>query len=162
MKHKYTLTVQARRGYGKFIDAKQLRAAAELTLSHQQAPTGAALTLVITGDEQIHALNKQYRDVDAPTDVLAFAALEAVEQARLVNAPDEPLYLGDVVISYPRAEAQAQAGGHPPHAELQLLVIHGVLHLLGHDHATSSQKRAMWKAQAEILRLAGISIAAPA
>jgi probable rRNA maturation factor len=107
------------------------------------------LTLVITGDEHIQALNRQYRAIDAPTDVLAFADEETTQA--FVTAPDEAAYLGDVIISCPRAEAQAQAAGHPLETELQLLVVHGVLHLLGHDHATPAQKRKMWAAQTEIL-----------
>jgi probable rRNA maturation factor len=118
------------------------------------------LAIVITGDDQIQALNRQYRQVDAPTDVLAFAATEA--SGAFVEAPAEALYLGDIVISYPRAEAQAQAGGHPTSAELQLLVVHGVLHLLGYEHATAAQKRTMWAAQAEIMQAIGAPITGPA
>jgi probable rRNA maturation factor len=70
-------------------------------------------------------------------------------------------YLGDVVISVPRAAAQAREAGHSLEAEAQLLVIHGVLHLLGHDHAEAQEKDRMWAAQAEILErlgLGGISV----
>ncbi len=70
-------------------------------------------------------------------------------------------YLGDVIISYPRAQAQAQAGGHALPAELQLLVVHGVLHLLGHDHGAPAEKEAMWALQAEILQRLGCAISSP-
>ncbi len=61
-------------------------------------------------------------------------------------------YLGDIIISYPQAEAQALSGGHTPSIEIELLVVHGVLHLLGYDHAEEDQEQDMWAAQAEILR----------
>jgi probable rRNA maturation factor len=115
-----------------------------------QAALDADLTLVLTGDERIRELNREYRQVDAPTDVLAFPA----------GDPDPEtgrLYLGDVIISVPRAAAQAEAGGHALGAELQLLVVHGVLHLLGHDHAAADEKTRMWAAQAEALEHLGVS-----
>jgi probable rRNA maturation factor len=66
-----------------------------------------------------------------------------------------------VVISYPKAREQALAGRHPVEAELQLLVVHGVLHLLGHDHYTEAEQGAMWKAQAAVLKKIGAAITAP-
>lgn len=151
------VSLQVEAAYRRCVERRQLRLAAEKTLLHQQAGPGAALTLVITGDEQVRALNRQYRGVDAPTDVLAFAARETTGDD-FANAPGALAYLGDVIISYPRAEAHAQAAGHPVQAELQLLVVHGVLHLLGHDHARAAQRRAMWAAQADILQLLGLPI----
>lgn len=102
------------------------------------------LTLVLTDDEQVHALNQQYRAVDAPTDVLSFPAGD-------VDPDTGNLYLGDIIISLPRALAQAQAEGHLFEDELRLLVVHGALHLLGFDHADEHEQAAMWAAQAEIL-----------
>ena len=147
------IMVRADRAYRKQIDPRRLREAARKTLAHESAPSRAELTLVLTGDDEIRDLNRRYRGVDAPTDVLSFADAEA--DMRLV----EPVYLGDVIISYSRAEEQAGAAGHTLLAELQLLVIHGVLHLLGYDHAGPEEKALMWTAQAEILRELGISIA---
>jgi probable rRNA maturation factor len=166
-RHPSSVTVRADAAYRKLIDVKQLRAAAQQTLQAggdlpARDASSSRLTLVITGDEQVHALNRRYRQVDAPTDVLAFATDETAGQDSFVSAPGEPAYLGDVIISYPRAEAQAQAGGHPVSAELQLLVVHGVLHLLGYDHATPAQKRKMWAAQAGILALVGAPVTGPA
>jgi probable rRNA maturation factor len=65
-------------------------------------------------------------------------------------------YIGDILISIPRAQAQADAAGHPLEAEVQLLVVHGVLHLIGHDHAEAEDKARMWKAQTEILKQLGL------
>ena len=143
------IVARADRQYRKHIDLRQLRRAALETLERENAPTQAELTIVITGDEEIRALNRQYRGVDAPTDVLSFGEEAG---ARSVAAPGEPVYLGDIVISHPRAEAQAKSRQHPVADELLLLVVHGVLHLLGHDHAAPGKKRKMWAAQARILR----------
>ncbi|HTP06752.1 MAG TPA: rRNA maturation RNase YbeY [Anaerolineae bacterium] len=130
-----------------------LQRAAQVTLAQQRWKRHVELTIVITGNAQLRSLNRAFREVDAPTDVLSFAT---DEQPR----PDT-IYLGDVVISYPKAREQAQAGDHPVEAELQLLVVHGVLHLLGHDHYTEAEKNAMWKAQAAVLKKLGAAIAEP-
>jgi probable rRNA maturation factor len=183
------ISLQIEPAYRKLVERRQLRNAARLAVQHQVSLTprepALELAIVITGDEQIQALNRQYRQVDAPTDVLAFATTEAGDaqgsgaqgsdaqgsdaqgsgaqgSGAFVDAPADSIYLGDIIISYPRAEAQAQAGGHLTSAELQLLVVHGVLHLLGHEHATATQKRTMWSAQAEIMQAIGASITGPA
>jgi probable rRNA maturation factor len=122
-----------------------LARAAQAALSHQSAPAEADLTIVITGDAEIQELNRQYMEIDAPTDVLSFPAGE-------LNPETGHTYLGDIVISFPRALTQAQQGGHPAAQELQLLVVHGVLHLLGYDHADPAGKASMWAAQADVLR----------
>jgi probable rRNA maturation factor len=124
-----------------------IRAAAEAALAHEHA-TGE-LTVVLAGDAQLRALNRQYLDIDAATDVLAFPA----------SQPDpEPdvRYLGDILISLQRARVQARRARHPLEAEVQLLVVHGTLHLLGHDHAEPGAKSRMWSAQDEILRSLGL------
>lgn len=126
-----------------------LQAAAERTLRHQSAAEDVALTIVLADDEYLHALNRDYRGIDAPTDVLSFPASER-------DPETGALYLGDVVLSVPRAAEQASAAGHPLEAETQLLVVHGVLHLLGHDHAGDDEKARMWAAQAEILAGLGL------
>ena len=148
------IVVRADSAYRKKIDSRRLREAAQRTLAHESAPSRAEITLVITGDDEIRDLNRQYRDVDAPTDVLSFAEADA----RFVAAPDESAYLGDVVISYPSAVAQAVSVGHSVADELSLLVVHGALHLLGHDHASRAEKRKMWAAQKEILNELGVQI----
>jgi len=122
-----------------------LEQAALATLLHSGGAQGTDLTIVITTDAQLQELNRQYLGIDSPTDVLSFPSGE-------VDPESEALYLGDILISYPRALAQAGAAGHPVQAELQLLVVHGALHLLGFDHAEEVEKARMWKAQEEILK----------
>jgi probable rRNA maturation factor len=117
------------------------------------------LAIVITSDAQVRYLNRHYRGVDSPTDVLAFWQAEG---DGFVIPPGAPRYLGDVIISFQTAEAQARRAGHSVEAELQLLTVHGVLHLLGYDHAQQDEKTAMWAAQTEILGALGVAIADPA
>jgi probable rRNA maturation factor len=129
--------------------ADLLERAARAVLDLSGAPD-ADLSIVMVDDARIQALNRDFLAHDAPTDVLSFPADE----------PDPETgrsYLGDVVISYARAEAQARERGHPVESELQLLVVHGVLHLLGHDHAGLEEKERMWAAQAGALEQLGIS-----
>jgi len=122
--------------------------AALAVLEHQS--TEGDLTIVLTDNAQLRDLNRQYLGIDAPTDVLSFPASETdPETARR--------YLGDIIISVPRAGEQAQAAGHTLEAEVQLLAVHGALHLLDYDHAENEEKARMWKAQAEVLERLGLS-----
>ena len=129
------------------FDTTLLELAARAALDHQSAD--GDLTLVLADDEQLHRLNRDYLGIDAPTDVLSFPTSET-------DPETGRRYLGDILLSIPRAEAQARAAGHSLVDEAQLLVVHGVLHLLGHDHAEAGEKTKMWKAQAEILHSLGV------
>ena len=133
-----------------------LRAAAEAVLRRQDAPVSSGLSIVDTDDEAVRALNQRYRGVDAPTDVLSFPA-----DPPLVRDAEPHPYLGDVIIAYPRARAQAAQAGHSVDAELLLLVVHGTLHLLGFDHDTDEARARMWAAQAGALRAVGAPITGP-
>jgi probable rRNA maturation factor len=136
------------------VNLESLQRAAQKTLDIDGTQADADLSLVLTEDSQVRALNAQYMDVDAPTDVLSFPGGE--------TDPDtQAYYLGDVVISYPQALLQAQAGRHTLLDELQLLVVHGVLHLLGYDHAEDAEKARMWARQAEILSYLGCAVTMP-
>jgi probable rRNA maturation factor len=133
----------------RFSDTSLLERAAVLTLETESADLDSALTIVLTDDAQLHELNRDYLGVDAPTDVLSFPADEEDPEMGI-------RYLGDILISIPRAKKQAKAAGHPLEAEVQLLVVHGTLHLLGHDHAKVREKARMWKAQAEVMSKLGL------
>jgi metalloprotein, YbeY/UPF0054 family len=133
-----------------FSDTALLERAARLTLDRESAPADADMTILLTDDAQLHELNREYLGVDAPTDVLSFPASETDPET---GTP----YLGDILISISRATQQAQDAGHSVEAEVQLLVVHGTLHLLGHDHAEAEEKVRMWKAQAEVLARLGLS-----
>lgn len=126
-----------------------LELAARTALEHQSHSLDSELSIVLTDDARLHELNLNYLGVDAPTDVLSFPASET-------DPETGARYLGDILISIPRAQTQAEAAGHPLESEVQLLVVHGVLHLIGHDHAQAEEKARMWKAQAEILERLGL------
>lgn len=118
--------------------------AARAALEHEAQSPDAELSIVLTDDARLQQLNREYLGIDAPTDVLSFPSTET-------DPETGARYIGDILISIPRAGAQAEAAGHPLEAEVQLLVVHGVLHLLGYDHAEAEEKARMWKAQAEVL-----------
>ena len=126
-----------------------LEQAAHAALIHQKESPDVDLSIVLTDDAKLHQLNKDYLGVDAPTDVLSFPASESDPETGVH-------YIGDILISIPYAAKSAEKAGHPLESEVQLLVVHGVLHLLGHDHAKSKEKTKMWKAQAEILESLGL------
>lgn len=131
-----------------------LERAARTTLKLAEAEPTAELSVVLTDDAQIQQLNSQFLGLDSPTDVLSFPSGE-------LDPDSEELYLGDVVISLPRAQAQANAGGHSYLEEMQLLVVHGVLHLLGHDHGEPDEKQRMWALQNKALIELGCTISPP-
>lgn len=119
------------------------------------------LSLRLTNDTEIQALNAQYRQKNQPTDVLAFAALE-VDSPQL---PEEiqlsmPLYLGDVVISVDTAHRQAQQQGHSLQTELAWLATHGLLHLLGWDHPDEESLMEMLNQQETLLQIVNVTLQA--
>jgi probable rRNA maturation factor len=117
--------------------------AARATLLHEGAPEGD-LTLALTSAARIRELNHRFAGEDRPTDVLSF-----VDGAN--DAESGRLYFGDVLIAVPVAEEQAEAAGHSLAEEMRLLTVHGVLHLLGHDHARPADRRRMEESQRAIL-----------
>lgn len=129
--------------------ARRLEKAAVQVLKRHGAAPGSELTIVLTDENEMQRLNREYRGIDKPTDVLSFGMDDRL--------PGDHDYLGDVVIAVPLAEAQAQAAGHDLLSELSLLSVHGVLHLLGHDHASDVERDAMWRMQDEILAQLGIT-----
>lgn len=132
-----------------------LRAAVTTALDYEQVTGPLALSLVVGDDTQLRELHRQYMGDDTPTDVLSFPADD-------IDPDDQHRYLGDIIISYDRAQVQAASGGHSTQAELQLLAVHGVLHLLGYDHQTPEDMDDMWQRQAAILKALGCEITAPA
>lgn len=112
------------------------------------------VSLVFADDAGIATLNRDYRGVDAPTDVLSFSQLEA--SGPTVLPPGAPLLLGDIVVSLPRAAAQAQEYGHTRERELGFLLVHGLLHLLGYDHGSSQEAAAMEARQEAVLQSLGL------
>jgi probable rRNA maturation factor len=111
----------------------------------------AEVSLMLVDDQRIHALNLEYRGVDRPTDVLSFALQEEMEEEPDSEFEDE--MLGDIVISIPRARAQAEEYGHSFERELVYLAVHGTLHLLGYDHEEETDKQEMRHKEEEVMAL---------
>ncbi|MGL5059422.1 MAG: rRNA maturation RNase YbeY [Microcoleus sp.] len=122
------------------------------------AAAGYEVSLRLTADGEMQSLNAQYRQQDRPTDVLAFAALEADCPQSEEMLSSLPLYLGDIVISIDTARRQAQEQGHSLKTELAWLAAHGFLHLLGWDHPDEESLMQMLDRQGTLLRAIGLAI----
>ena len=110
------------------------------------------VSLVFTDSATVQRLNRDYRGVNRPTDVLAFYMRTGQEADNSFPLPpDGVARLGEVIISYPQAVAQATEQGHSTERELALLVIHGILHLLGHDHEKAEDEARMRAREKELL-----------
>ena len=140
---------------------------------------GIELDLSIVSNEEIQVLNRDYRGLDKPTDVLSFALTEVsseydvdfahldlteeaeetedIEETEFENEEAIPQHLGDIIISYPRAQEQAQDYGHSLDRELAFLAVHGFLHLNGYDHQTEEEAQEMFKIQEEVLTTYGLT-----
>ena len=141
------------------VDLTLLKVASLAVLKQQGVEEPSEITIVITDDEALRDLNHRFRGLNQPTDVLSFP--DDTKGPFAAGAEGFPRYLGDIVISLPRATAQAEAVGCSVIEELQLLIVHGTLHLLGYDHADPKGKSQMWDAQAAILKLLSIDIPLP-
>jgi len=150
----YEIDVQIASAYAEQVAEHEVIRIVRTALAHEAQPAEAAVTVVITDDDEIRRLNRDYLDEDRPTDVLSFAASEDSDagDAEFVTPDDLAPYLGDIIISYPTALAQAAERNEPVTQELALLIVHGCLHLLGYDHANDPEREAMWARQDEILR----------
>jgi len=142
------IVVEVDETYAAEVDANDLGRAIAATLLAEDRPDGE-VTLLITDDEEVAAYNQQYRGVEGPTDVLSFAAQEPTPG--FVMAPEMAAYLGDIVIALPFTRRQAAALNRTLIDELRLLAVHGVLHLLGYDHAEPEEEAIMWAKQDAIL-----------
>ena len=138
------IIVQAAEEYKNLVNRVRLEKAAEYTLDHQKVNLNTDLAIVIGDDDQIQSLNRDYRGVDQPTDVLSFPQGSKDPHSGHMN-------LGDIIISLPRAAAQADADGHSLEDELMLLVVHGLLHLLGYGHEEDDGREEMWRVQDDVL-----------
>jgi probable rRNA maturation factor len=127
-------------------------------LKPERSPIAAyEVGLRLTTDADIQTLNAQYRQQDKPTDVLAFAALEA-DCPAVEDLDETPLYLGDIVISIDTAQRQAQTQGHSLQTEVAWLASHGLLHLLGWDHPDEESLQQMLREQQDLLHTVGLSV----
>ena len=130
-----------------------VRAAAEMVGQLYGVENGE-VSVTLTNNEYIHTLNKEYRGIDRPTDVLSFALNES-EEPEMVDGPAVNV-LGDLIISVERAEEQATDYGHSLRREVAFLTVHGMLHLLGYDHMEDEEREEMEAEQRFVMEKLGI------
>lgn len=132
--------------------------------AEQEGLTEGEVSLTFVDDDEIHRLNREFRNIDRPTDVLSFAMLEKGEDEPEivfeVESEDEqdPFsgMLGDIIISTERAQAQSEEYGHSLEREIGFLFVHGFLHLIGYDHEDAEGEAEMTAKQEEVLQKAGL------
>ena len=105
--------------------------------------------VTIVDNDEIHRINRDYRSIDRPTDVISFAFLD--DKNELIPDDGSPISLGAIIISFEKAEEQAKEYGHSLEREMSFLFVHGMLHLLGYDHMTKEDEETMFRLQDEIL-----------
>jgi probable rRNA maturation factor len=147
------MVVSLNNEYGRELPAdvlQMMEQVAKEALDRHDLPATAEVSLTLCDDQSIHALNKQWRDVDAPTDVLSFPLLDGQETQLIDEMP-----VGDIIISVERASAQAIEFGHSLERELLYLFAHGMLHLLGYDHMEEEDRRMMREEEESLLAIVG-------
>lgn len=149
MEHDVLVSIEPK--FGKLVTADWLAAIAKLTLEMEKADS-CQVGVVITGDEQMLALNREYAGENHATDVLSFS----LREGEAFVSPDDVSRLGEVVVSYETAQQQAEAGGHEVDEEVAHLLVHGVLHLLGYDHAEVEDQVKMRARERRVLGELGI------
>ena len=133
---------------------ENVRAAAE-KVGELYGVENGEVSVTLTHNDYIHQLNRKYRQIDRPTDVLSFALNES-EEPDIENGPDINV-LGDIILSVERAEEQAADYGHSLRREIAFLTVHGMLHLLGYDHMEEADRLEMEKEQRYVMEQLGIS-----
>lgn len=138
------------------VDVKLIEQAALTALHAEGQNKLLTVSIIVNEDSDMQRLNREFRGIDAPTDVLSFAN-DGDDDEAFVLPLDLPTHLGDIAISYERVIAQAQEYGHSVERELAFLTVHGILHLLGYDHERGPQDQATMRArEAAIMAIIGI------
>lgn len=116
------------------------------------------ISITLTVPEEIQKINKKYRNIDRPTDVLSFPMFEQAEINELLeNGYEIEEALGDIIISIPKVHEQAEEYGHSFERELSYMIVHGFYHLMGYDHMEKNDKEIMRAKEDEVLNALGIS-----
>jgi probable rRNA maturation factor len=151
----YLITVQIDAPFEDRLDADRLHRLACSVLETERAPGPLEVGVVVTTDQEVRALNREYLGHDYDTDVLSFSMDNRGEPQgevpHFVTPTERPAYLGDIAISYDRAAEQAPEYGHGPESEVAFLLIHGLLHLLGYDDADEGERELMLARQRVLL-----------
>ena len=125
------------------------------TVGRLYGAEGAEVSVTLTDDAHIHVINREYRNVDRPTDVISFALTES-EEPEIIGGGEHEV-LGDLIISLERMRAQAAEYGHTELRELSFLTVHGMLHLLGYDHMEEQERQEMEEEQRAVMEELGIT-----
>lgn len=143
---------------GNIMEEQETKIHELLKLAAQmEEVSNAELSLTFVDNDAIQDINREYRGKDKPTDVISFAMEEMGEGELEIVGEDLPRALGDIIISIPKAEEQAEEYGHSFMRELGFLAVHGFLHLLGYDHETEEEEKEMFTRQTEILERYGLT-----
>ena len=155
------LTVAVDSELSKFADAAHIERAVRAALAAERREVGYAVDVRVTDDATIRELNRVHRGVDAPTDVLSFPLQQptplGTPASVFIGPPGEPVHLGDLVLSWPRAVAQAAEYRHSVEREAAYLAVHGLLHLLGYDHEQAADAAAMRAREEVVLGALGLA-----
>ena len=125
-------------------------------VEHLKLKCDPIVSVSFVDNKYIHKINKKYRQIDRPTDVISFAFLDTENNYDTILYSQVPVVLGDIYISIDKAKEQASEYGHSLNRELCFLFVHGLLHLLGYDHMEKSDEEVMFKLQDEILSMKGV------
>ena len=126
------------------------------SLVYEEFDTDCEISLSLVNDEEIHEINKQFRNIDRPTDVLSFPQLTFEEGEEADVNENGEIVLGDIIISVDKAKEQAEEFGHSMKREMAFLAVHSMLHLMRYDHMEKDEEEEMFRRQKEILLNAGI------
>jgi probable rRNA maturation factor len=147
----YEITIQYDPQYEGLVDEDALRRLAVSVLQAEGVKGLLEVGVVVTTDEEVHALNKEYLGHDYKTDVISFSMGGMEDDRDFITPSERPPYLGDIAISYDRAAEQAPDYGHSTEVEISTLLIHGLLHLLGYDDTNDADREKMHARQKELL-----------
>lgn len=157
------MAIQVLEEFDGLVSVPRLQETAEHALEVGRAEADAEVSVVIAGDDDVRELNRRHRGLDETTDVLSFSYLHhgqyygerqeltESDNVEFVLPPGTKDSLGEVIISYPQAQRQASEAGHTVERELAVLLTHGILHLLGHDHEEPREQEEMESVQAQVL-----------
>ncbi|MFR1833144.1 MAG: rRNA maturation RNase YbeY [Lachnospiraceae bacterium] len=161
-----TITIEYETEKQLGIDYERIiREIIEESLEYEGCPYEAEISVLITDNEEIRSINREYRQIDRPTDVLSFPMLEYETPSDFSEAEEEfcdcfnpesgELMLGDIILSADKIEEQAETYGHSKERELAFLIAHSMLHLFGYDHMEEEERLVMEQKQEEILQQKG-------
>ena len=136
---------------GVEIDEQDLSSLSSFILDRLQVHPETEISVLVTDEDRMSELHVEWMDLPGPTDVLSFPMDEVRPNSWSGDPSDEAPILGDLVLCPSVAEAQAKVAGHSTEEELQLLTAHGILHLLGYDHAEPDEEREMFSLQSDLL-----------